>query len=99
MDGEPPQSFVAYFRGHAISCETVEDAVSIIRADSVFRDREVSQPGELERLAAVLSKYNHYRFAESLLRQASRLRAAEYLLQLTGFELPTSQTGVGYLTE
>jgi hypothetical protein len=99
MDGEPPTPFVAYFRGHAISCETVEDAVAIIRADTVFRDREVSRPRELERLAAVLSKYQHYRFAESLLRQASRLRAAAYLLQLTGFELPSPQCGVGYFTE
>jgi hypothetical protein len=89
MDGKPPRPFVAYFRGHVISCETVEDAVAIIRADAVFRDREVSQPPELERLAAVLSKYNRYRFAESLLRQASRLRAAQYLLQLTGLELPS----------
>jgi hypothetical protein len=99
MDGESPKPFVAYFRGHAISCETVEDAVTIIRADTVFRDREVSRPPELERLAAVLSKYSHYRFAESLLRQASRLRAAEYLLQLTGFELPAPQSAVRYLTE
>jgi hypothetical protein len=99
MDGELPKAFVAYFRGHAISCETVEDAVAIIRADTVFRDRELSQPTELERLAAVLSKYNHYRFAESLLRQASRLRAAAYLLQLTGFELSTSPNSVGYLAD
>jgi hypothetical protein len=99
MDGKPPKIFVAHFRGHAISCETGEDAVAIIRADRVFGGREVSRPQELERMAAVLSKYNRLRFAESLLRQASRLRAAEYLLQMTGFELPAPQSGVGYLTD
>jgi hypothetical protein len=98
MDGGPPKTFVAHFRGHAVSCETAEDALAVLRADRVFGGREVSRPQELERMAAVLSKYDRLRFAESLLRQASRLRAAKYLLQMTGFELPTPQSGVGYLT-
>jgi hypothetical protein len=88
MDGESHKSFVAYFRGHSVSCQTVKDAVAIIRADTVFREQEVCTPRELDRLAAVLTKYKLYRFAESLVRQASRLRAAEYLLLLTGFERP-----------
>jgi hypothetical protein len=89
MDDKPPKLFGAHFRGHPVSCESAEDAVLILRADRVFSGREESRPKELERMAAVLSKCNRPRFAESLLRQASRLRAAEYLLQMTGFELPS----------
>jgi hypothetical protein len=99
MDGRPPKLFAAHFRGHAVSCETADDAVAINRADKVFSGREESRPKELERMAAVLSKYDRLRFAESLLRQANRLRAAAYLLQSTGFELPSPPSGVGYLTE
>jgi hypothetical protein len=89
MDGKLPKLFVAHFRGHAVSCETAEGAVAIIRANRVFGGREVSR----RKIWNAFRRYcqNTTAFASpSRLRQANRLRAVEYLLQLTGFELPTS---------
>jgi hypothetical protein len=87
MDADP-QSFAASLQGYAVECMTVEDAIAVIRADAVLRDKEVCKPAELDRLAAIVTRYGHPRFAEALSNRAVRLRAAEFLLNMTGYEIP-----------
>jgi hypothetical protein len=91
-------TLVAYFRGHAISCETVEDAVAIIRADTVFRDREVSRPREFRTLGGGIVEIRPLPLRRVAIKasKSDSSRAVPIALQLTGFELPKSQMGVGY---
>jgi len=88
MEVNRPAAFAANLQGYAVECITVEDAIAVIRADGVLSDREVSKPMELDRLAAVLTRYGHVRFAEALSHRAVRLRAAEFLLGMAGCEVP-----------
>jgi hypothetical protein len=87
MDTDP-QTFGASLQGYAVECTTVEDAIAVIRADAVLREKEACKPAELDRLAAVVLRYGHHRFAEALSNRAVRLRAAEFLLNMTGYEFP-----------
>jgi hypothetical protein len=88
MEDDQLKGFAANLQGFAVECGTVEDAIAIIRADAVLSDREVGTPAELDRLAEVLTRYGQPRFAEAVAHRAVRLRAAEFLLNMTGYEVP-----------
>lgn len=88
MKPDASETFAASLQGYAVECTTVEDAMAVIRADAVLRDKEVCGPVELDRLAAVVTRYGYPQFAETLSGRAIQLRTAEFLLNVTGHEIP-----------
>jgi hypothetical protein len=70
--------FLASFQGELIECATILDAVAVKTADSILAGRfTASRPRQLERLAAVMSRYGRPGAADSLLAEARRMRGLD----------------------
>jgi hypothetical protein len=51
-------TYLVPFQGETLECETGLDAIAVKLADAILSGREHVHPGELNRLARVLEKYD-----------------------------------------
>lgn len=88
---EPSQAvFTALLRGCTIACETLEDALAIMRADSLLDGGPAFQAADLEQLARVLAHYSCHDAAHLLAHNVARQRAAELVSRSTAPPLGTA---------
>lgn len=75
-EGAMSEIIVVPFQGEQIDCATGLDAVAVKLADGILTGRDDADAAELERLAAVLEKYDRPLAAQRLRSQAIRADAA-----------------------
>jgi hypothetical protein len=80
--------FPAPLQGRLVECTCVGDAVAIKTADALLRDGDACTASELQRLAGILTRYQCQDEADKLTHRASRLRAAQFLRETTGYRRP-----------
>jgi hypothetical protein len=82
-------TFLAPLQGRLVACQSIEDAVAVKTADALLRNGDNGTAAELQRLAGILVRYDCHDEAERLAHRVSRLRAAQFLNDTTGYQRPS----------
>jgi hypothetical protein len=87
---ELTDSFLVGFEGRLIECFSLEDAIAVKSAQrALLEDTECdAKPGQLERWAKVMERYDALEAAGQLLQLSQKLRATQFLIASAGYERP-----------